>query len=217
MSKYRVEKCRSCGAEIIWIETDAGSHIPVNKTRAHGYIINAVPPGPEHLFLGTCLDNVRDAIRKGRNVVIGGERHGMSKINVECVREIRHRYIPRDPVNGAAALGREFGLHRAQVARIVAGENWGEAPKPKPGNFWTERVLAAATKLPPGFHRSDVCRLLGRPDLDRTDGVIAGTLGKLQRTGRLKKVRAGRGPRAVVLFALPEADAAVAALGENGG
>jgi hypothetical protein len=40
-----VEKCRSCGAEIIWADTAGGKPIPLNKTRAHGYLLNEHPPG----------------------------------------------------------------------------------------------------------------------------------------------------------------------------
>lgn len=32
------EKCRSCGAEIIWAETTEGKRIPLNKTRVRGYL-----------------------------------------------------------------------------------------------------------------------------------------------------------------------------------
>lgn len=51
---------------------------------------------PDHLFLGTCADNVRDMMRKGRNFAktkpdsyARGERQGSAKLTGSQVMEIR--------------------------------------------------------------------------------------------------------------------------------
>lgn len=43
---------------------------------------------PEHLFTGTCGDNLRDMHRKGRNNNLKGSAHPNSKLNEKDVREI---------------------------------------------------------------------------------------------------------------------------------
>jgi hypothetical protein len=44
---------------------------------------------PDHLFLGTSLDNNRDAIKKGRAYKAHGEQHYKAKLTKEQVIEIR--------------------------------------------------------------------------------------------------------------------------------
>lgn len=71
---------------------------------------------PDHLFLGTHADNMRDALQKGRN------RHPGVHLSDEQVREIRERYeLHSHGPNGGGALGREFGLSTAAVGYIVRG------------------------------------------------------------------------------------------------
>ena len=76
------------------------------------------PPciNPDHLMAGTRKDNVRDMMRKGRS--------GICVLTAKQVAEIRARYKARDPIDGARALGREFGVTGAAVGRIVRGETW---------------------------------------------------------------------------------------------
>lgn len=59
---------------------------------------------PDHLFLGTPADNMKDKVRKGRHVsgmrtkperAAKGSAHGSAKLTEEQVKEIRKRYIPR--------------------------------------------------------------------------------------------------------------------------
>lgn len=57
---------------------------------------------PSHLFLGTTLDNARDAVQKGRQAQ--GTRSGSSKLNERSVLEIRASSL------GARALARQHGL-----------------------------------------------------------------------------------------------------------
>lgn len=74
---------------------------------------------PEHLFLGTQTQNVRDAIAKGRWPSKAGEGNGRCKLTDVEVAQIRaHRgWLTRKH------LGSVFGVHKSHVDRIFAGTN----------------------------------------------------------------------------------------------
>lgn len=59
---------------------------------------------PDHLFLGTSLDNVRDMHKKKRNNNVKGERCGNSKLSSEEVLKIRELY--------------KMGMHRKDLAKM---------------------------------------------------------------------------------------------------
>lgn len=63
---------------------------------------------PDHLFLGTQKDNVRDMTAKGRKRPAAGERHGSARLIAKQVSEIRKRYRP-----GRAETRRHWGLSMA--------------------------------------------------------------------------------------------------------
>jgi hypothetical protein len=81
---------------------------------------------PEHLWLGTHQDNMRDAKAKGRNRWREGERAGQAKLTDDQVREIRARFIERHSVgrggtkSNASYLAAEFGITRGYVQALAA-------------------------------------------------------------------------------------------------
>lgn len=77
---------------------------------------------PEHLFLGTKNDNVQDMIRKGRNVVLIGEKHGMSKLKEMDVRNIRDEYATGKTTQ--RRLSRRYGVSRGMIGHITRMNNW---------------------------------------------------------------------------------------------
>lgn len=81
------------------------------------------PPcvNPDHLFLGTHADNMKDMAQKDR--VMRGEKHPSAKLTAAQVREIRSLY----PQLSATELGRRFGVSRSAVCQIVRGEIWKRA------------------------------------------------------------------------------------------
>lgn len=79
---------------------------------------------PEHLFLGTHLDNMRDCARKGRNV--SGEANGMHRLTATQVIEIRQRYADGETDQGR--LAEEFGVDRSHVCKIVNRQKWRSLP-----------------------------------------------------------------------------------------
>lgn len=85
---------------------------------------------PEHLFLGTQADNMRDKMGKGRHRsglkehperAAKGEGHGNAKLTEEQVREIRERYVPRKVT--LHQLAKEFGVSFTTVHRALR-EGW---------------------------------------------------------------------------------------------
>jgi len=79
---------------------------------------------PNHLFLGTQLENNRDRERKGRGNHARGERHGMTPLTEADVREIRRLHIPWKRGHGYTALSHQFGITREAVRSIVLRLTW---------------------------------------------------------------------------------------------
>lgn len=91
------------------------------------------PPcvNPDHLFLGTHLDNVRDSVTKGRHaaqkpehsvrmraVVARGTEHWMAKLSEADIAAIRSaRGTQR-------AVSKRFGISQSSVWRIRRGVSW---------------------------------------------------------------------------------------------
>lgn len=76
---------------------------------------------PEHLFVGTQADNVRDRDRKGRGRWPTGEGSPTARLTAVQVAEIRDRVA-----NGATqtAVAAEYGVSQAHVSTIVHGKSW---------------------------------------------------------------------------------------------
>lgn len=83
---------------------------------------------PDHLFLGTQADNMRDKISKGKQV--SGSSHGMATMDETTVMRLRSEYVFR--IVTYEVLARRHGLTASAVAAAVRGETWkkieGKAP-----------------------------------------------------------------------------------------
>ena len=77
---------------------------------------------PNHLFLGTRIDNEEDKKNKKRHLY--GEKHSMSKINTRDVVSIKTKY----KINNTTQyqLAKEYGITQSQVSRIINGKRWAE-------------------------------------------------------------------------------------------
>ena len=71
---------------------------------------------PDHLSVGTRIDNMQDAKRKGRNA--RGEHHGRSKLTAEAVLAIRNS---TDPQKEVAA---QFSISQKTVSEIRLRQKW---------------------------------------------------------------------------------------------
>jgi hypothetical protein len=77
---------------------------------------------PEHLFLGTAVDNIMDAVSKGRQAK--GERVRTAVLNEREVLEIRRLYRRYSRKYGSIALGIRYKVSSRNIRDIVAGESW---------------------------------------------------------------------------------------------
>ncbi len=94
--------------------------------KEHGPIPNGMevchtcdnPPccNPDHLFLGTQLENIQDKINKGRQT--RGEGVGISKLTAERVLEIRASS------ESGRVLGKRYGVSNVQIGNIRSGKQW---------------------------------------------------------------------------------------------
>lgn len=75
---------------------------------------------PDHLFLGTHQDNMRDRGLKGRTNKPNGTQNGSAKLTDESVRELRKLSSEMT----FAALGRQFRISSEHASRIAKGQAW---------------------------------------------------------------------------------------------
>lgn len=79
---------------------------------------------PNHLFVGTQEDNLRDCREKGRarGGSMPGEKNPNSKLTERQVKDIRNRYKQGGIYQ--RQLGAEFGVSQAQIGLIVNRKSW---------------------------------------------------------------------------------------------
>jgi hypothetical protein len=75
---------------------------------------------PEHLFLGTMMDNVKDMMEKGRS--LHGEKHRSAKLTAEQVRRIK-TMLAEDLLR-VSDIAREYGVTHRTIACIARGTSW---------------------------------------------------------------------------------------------
>lgn len=71
---------------------------------------------PEHLELGTNLDNIQDMVNRGRNA--SGESHGMVKLTEVQVITIRDSSLSWSKLAGI------YGVSKTQIGRIKNNKSW---------------------------------------------------------------------------------------------
>ena len=92
------------------------------------------PPciNPDHLFLGTQLDNIADRHRKGRNGRLPGESNGRARLTEAQVRAIR------SDTRSKVAIAQTYGISNVLVGLIKRRKIWKHVPddfhtvEPKP-------------------------------------------------------------------------------------
>lgn len=79
---------------------------------------------PEHLFVGTAAENLRDMDRKGRanRPSFPGEKNGNAKLTAASVRRIRARY--RRGVVTAKYFADLYGVSEGLIRHIIKGRAW---------------------------------------------------------------------------------------------
>lgn len=82
---------------------------------------NRLCVNPDHLFLGTALDNARDMIAKGRDRHGAGEANSQARLTEAVVAEIRRR---RAAGETCAAIGRDLGVPPSTISNITIRRTW---------------------------------------------------------------------------------------------
>jgi DNA-binding XRE family transcriptional regulator len=77
---------------------------------------------PDHLFLGSQLDNIADRDNKNRHRALRGEDNGFSKLDSGQVEEIRRLYSTKE--FSQSSLARRFGVAQNTISGIVRGIAW---------------------------------------------------------------------------------------------
>lgn len=83
---------------------------------------NGICVNPEHLYLGTYLDNNRDREKRGRGKHPRGEGHVLSKLNSKNVLSIRRSYSSGN--TSQHILAKKFKVSRSLIQQIVTGKCW---------------------------------------------------------------------------------------------
>ena len=108
---------------IMWLETNGA--IPDGLKVLHKCDIpNCVRP--DHLELGTQLENVRQKEERGRGNHANGERCALTKHNAEIVRRARELYKPR--VFGYRAVGEALGIPLQTARTMISRMAWKHIP-----------------------------------------------------------------------------------------
>lgn len=71
----------------------------------------------DHLFWGTCLDNIRDSVVKGR--FSHGESSGHSKLNIQSARQI---VLLFESGVSMRELSERFGVSKSTIAKVAKGD-----------------------------------------------------------------------------------------------
>jgi len=99
-------------------EVPAGNHHGTMCVLHH--CDNRACVNPDHLFLGSHQDNIRDMVAKGRQSKPKGAANGRAVLTEEAVRRIRN--IGKD-VN-QYVLASEFGVTRQHIGQIINRKRW---------------------------------------------------------------------------------------------
>jgi hypothetical protein len=97
-----------------------------NKEIPKGMVVmhscdNPLCVNPNHLSIGTYMENTHDMLKKGRHTYIAhvGEKNGKSVLNEKIVREIRQSNMNH------AELGRFYGVATSTIRGVRSGITWG--------------------------------------------------------------------------------------------
>ena len=126
--------CQACTTKYGLVQRRRMSRRPLLAHRYAWYLVHGeFPPNglfvchhcdvplcvrPDHLFIGTHLDNQRDKLRKRRNRAPKGVKHGMAKLTEAQVLRIRaSRETTRQ-------LAKRYPVNTETIRRIRCNELW---------------------------------------------------------------------------------------------
>lgn len=89
---------------------------------------------PDHLELGTAVENMRHAWERG-SFTNAGENNPKSKIDDSIVTEMLDRFLAGETRDELAV---RYGVHRSTVGNIIRGDSWCHIPRPASLNSKTK-------------------------------------------------------------------------------
>src|SRR4030095_798286 len=130
---------RGGGYGAIWIGGGKGGHHPAHRV-SYELTYGAIPAAlqvlhrcdncacvrPDHLFVGTSLDNMHDKIKKGRARYPGPNHpsYHLAKLTPDLVAQIRKEYKPY--IVSLNALARKYHVSKRAIHRIIHQITWPE-------------------------------------------------------------------------------------------
>lgn len=79
---------------------------------------------PNHLFLGTCADNVVDKMAKGRGADLSGENNSQAVLNWSIVRAFRADY--QNGMKPIEIYAKYPDYHRWTIRNVIQNQRWVE-------------------------------------------------------------------------------------------
>lgn len=79
---------------------------------------NPICVNPDHLFLGTHAENMRDRNAKRRQAGAIGETNGRAKLSAQDILSIKGERGPQEQ------LAQKYGVSSSHISRIRRGETW---------------------------------------------------------------------------------------------
>lgn len=104
------KKVNTCATKVAWYFTY--NQWPDDRYEMCHRCDNTLCVRPDHLFLGTHLENIRDMVRKGRKV---------TKMTPAMVRVARERWRAGESVR---ALAEDYGIEKSTMGRTLRGLVW---------------------------------------------------------------------------------------------
>ena len=77
---------------------------------------------PEHLFVGTKLDNAHDRDRKGRNIIFTGEEQARAKLTKKAVKDARWERAYKG--TSFKELADRYGVSKKTMQNAINGVTW---------------------------------------------------------------------------------------------
>jgi hypothetical protein len=82
---------------------------------------NKLCVNPQHLFVGTAMDNSRDCVMKGRRHNQDGDKNPAAKLTAKDIVRIRDM---RAAGMFQKLIAEQFGVGREAIGKILRGERW---------------------------------------------------------------------------------------------
>lgn len=95
-----------------------GQEVPAGQQVNH-HCDNRLCVNTDHLFIGSQKDNVKDMVKKRRHS--HGDRHSISRLTEDAVRDIRANCLKRGEVKHFAE---KYGVTQSAVYAVRCRQNW---------------------------------------------------------------------------------------------